>query len=518
MKLLHWACCGALALPAAAQHRYHELELAGGESLSYAVGLPADYDAQRSYPVMLALPPGRQDREMVEAGFARYWGEPARDAGWVVVSPVAPAGEMFFRGAERHLPALVAHIRENFRVAGGGLHLVGPSNGGRSAFRLAVTLPYQFRSVTVLPGYPPDDADVAALHRMARMRIRMFVGGDDSSWLARSEETLARLRELGANAELTVFDGEGHTPASLDHGVLMQHMIATRAATVVTGPTAPIALALDDLHDAASKADEDRYFGLFAPEAVFLGTDASERWTLNEFRAFAAPYFEGRSAWTYVPLSRRVTLRQGSDVAWFDEELGHDRYGLCRGTGVVRNIDGAWRVAQYNLSVPVPNELMASVVANIRAFEDHAGVITTTVFLVRHAEKEASVPGSDPPLSETGRARARALAKVLRDAKIDTVFHSEYRRTAETVAPLCSACGIEPTVVPAARTGELVAKIRAHRSGNVLVAGHSNTVPEIIRALGWSGEVAIGDDDYGELFVVSPTLPAPRLLRLRFGN
>src|SRR5262245_50227026 len=63
---------------------------------------------------------------------------------------------------------------------------------------------------------------------------------------------------------------------------------------------------LDQFHDAASKADGTRYFSYLAPEAVFLGTDGTERWTKEEFRAYAEPYFSKGKGWTFVPRDRHV--------------------------------------------------------------------------------------------------------------------------------------------------------------------------------------------------------------------
>lgn len=131
-------------------------------------------------------------------------------------------------------------------------------------------------------------------------------------------------------------------------------------------PTASINAMLDDWHKAAAQADEARYFGHAAPEFVFLGTDATERWDLASFRAFAHPYFAKGKAWTFVPHDRHVAIAPGGDVAWFDEKLDSGSYGDCRGTGVVRKVDGEWKIAQYNLTIPIPNALAKRVVEMIR--------------------------------------------------------------------------------------------------------------------------------------------------------
>ena len=123
---------------------------------------------------------------------------------------------------------------------------------------------------------------------------------------------------------------------------------------------------LNDFHDAASAADEERYFGHLAPGAVFLGTDASERWTKQEFRAFVHPYFARGQGWTYKARVRHATIAGDYRTAWFDEVLHNDSYGECRGSGVLRLHDGVWRIEQYNLTIPIPNELAEDFVAKIR--------------------------------------------------------------------------------------------------------------------------------------------------------
>ncbi|MEO5718641.1 MAG: phosphoglycerate mutase family protein, partial [Chthoniobacterales bacterium] len=138
------------------------------------------------------------------------------------------------------------------------------------------------------------------------------------------------------------------------------------------------------------------------------------------------------------------------------------------------------------------------------------------VFVVRHAERaDADGPAQpDPVLSETGRTRAAALAKELRDAGIGHIYTSEFKRTQETAAPLADSLGVKAEVVPGKETAALVDKLKAG-SGNTLVVGHSDTVPEIIKALGVSTAVTLGPKDYDDLFLVQMEQP-PRLIHLHY--
>ncbi|MEK7831150.1 MAG: histidine phosphatase family protein [Acidobacteriota bacterium] len=137
----------------------------------------------------------------------------------------------------------------------------------------------------------------------------------------------------------------------------------------------------------------------------------------------------------------------------------------------------------------------------------------TTVYLVRHAEK-AAAPAADPPLTEAGTKRAEELARKLGKAGIKTIFTSQFLRTKHTAEPLAKQLGITATVVPvkmgAMNARELspdylteMAERATSGSGNALIVGHSNTVPELIKALGGDIVPTIDDATYDDLFVVT---------------
>jgi broad specificity phosphatase PhoE len=135
------------------------------------------------------------------------------------------------------------------------------------------------------------------------------------------------------------------------------------------------------------------------------------------------------------------------------------------------------------------------------------------VYIVRHAEK-ATTGGKDPDLSLNGQKRADALARILKDSQITSVFVTEFKRTQETAAPTARAAQVSPTVVPANDVPWLVAKLRALNS-NALVVGHGNTIPDLVKALGIATPISIPDDDYTEILVVSLADP-PQMLRLHY--
>src|SRR5688572_10118497 len=69
-----------------------------------------------------------------------------------------------------------------------------------------------------------------------------------------------------------------------------------------------------------------------------------------------------------------------------------------------------------------------------------------TLIIVRHAEKAG--PDGDVPLTDAGHARAAALAHVLRDANISTIFATNLQRTQQTAAPIARALNLTPVIVP----------------------------------------------------------------------
>lgn len=132
------------------------------------------------------------------------------------------------------------------------------------------------------------------------------------------------------------------------------------------------------------------------------------------------------------------------------------------------------------------------------------------VMVVRHAERADAGAGTgtsmtaspDPALSDAGKARAQKLAAMLADAGVTAIYTTEYLRAKDTAAPLAAKIGVTAEIVMARDADALIAKVKAHKAGAVLVVGHSNTVPTIIRALGGS-VVSVGDDEYDSLFFIA---------------
>jgi hypothetical protein len=130
---------------------------------------------------------------------------------------------------------------------------------------------------------------------------------------------------------------------------------------------------LDGFHHAAAIADGADYFSRFTNDAVFLGTDASERWTVAEFKAYAKPIFAKGRGWAYHKLERHITLDATGEVGWFDEILNNDTLGRCRGTGVVTRDKTGWKINHYSLTLLVPNSIADEIGALTKLAEHEAG-------------------------------------------------------------------------------------------------------------------------------------------------
>lgn len=153
----------------------------------------------------------------------------------------------------------------------------------------------------------------------------------------------------------------------MKHLLLLCLLISSSASMASVRSENDVAAVLDKLHGSAASASFVDYFSTFARDGVFIGTDESETWSVEEFKAYAKPYFDQGRGWTYTPTQRHIYFSQSGDVAWFDEMLDSQSYGVTRGTGVLEQINGKWLITQYHLTIPLPNELVDDVVKQIKA-------------------------------------------------------------------------------------------------------------------------------------------------------
>lgn len=165
----------------------------------------------------------------------------------------------------------------------------------------------------------------------------------------------------------------------------------------------------------------------------------------------------------------------------------------------------------------------ACVKTQLKRGSDVAGTATTTIVVVRHAEKSTDDP-KDPSISDAGKERALALSAVLKDAGVAAIYVTQYKRTRQTAEPLAAKLGLSIIERPVEDTpsyaADLAREVLAASAGkSVLIVGHSNTVPQIVHAFSGTTISPILDGEYDHLFiiVISSSSP-PRLYNLRFGR
>lgn len=127
------------------------------------------------------------------------------------------------------------------------------------------------------------------------------------------------------------------------------------------------------------------------------------------------------------------------------------------------------------------------------------------IFAVRHAEKQSN--DKDTPLSVLGQKRAHCLAETLKDAHITAIFTTQYTRTKQTAEPTASEANVKLTSLDASSNDAVITQAKAAaQKGNVLIVGHSNTVPDIVSGLG-APKPTIPDQAYDLLFIVDEAAP-----------
>ena len=121
-----------------------------------------------------------------------------------------------------------------------------------------------------------------------------------------------------------------------------------------------IAILLDSFNIYAGKADYNNYFKYYADDAIFIGTDANERWNKTDFMVWSKPFFDKGKAWNFTSLQRNIYFDETGNVAWFDELL-NTQMKICRGSGVLVKKGTDWKIKQYVLSMTIPNSVLDSI-------------------------------------------------------------------------------------------------------------------------------------------------------------
>ena len=180
-----------------------------GTSVDYKVLLPPHYDPARAYPAVLVFTGGGQSLQAAQNTLEVDWQAEAEKRGYIVVSPAAPGGDLFFQSGDRVFPAFLDMIRKDYKVAG-KLHIAGHSNGGLSAFHIAALYPAYFSTVTGYPGLYQDNPEADYPAALKGMCLYMHAGDMDPEWRNAMAQEAKDMSAKGFRIKITVEKNQTH--------------------------------------------------------------------------------------------------------------------------------------------------------------------------------------------------------------------------------------------------------------------------------------------------------------------
>ena len=203
------AAIAAGAAPAKASVQQLSKKVAG-VTVQYKVVLPNGYDPSKAYPAILAFGGGPQTMNTVDGILSRNFQAEAEKRGYIVVSPAAPDGDLFFEEGDRIFPDFLKMILADYKIEGGKFHIAGVSNGGIASMHIAAAHPQYFLTVTAFPGYLWEPSR-AKLDGMSKLCVFMYVGeNDEYRWHDEMKAEVEYLRAKGTVARYTVEKGQPH--------------------------------------------------------------------------------------------------------------------------------------------------------------------------------------------------------------------------------------------------------------------------------------------------------------------
>lgn len=180
-----------------------------GTEVEYRVLLPPGYDAAKAYPVVLVFTGGAQGIDAAENTLKVDWQGEAEKRGYIVVSPAAPDGELFFQEGDRVFPAFLDMIRKTWKVQG-KIHIAGHSNGGLSAFHIAAKYPAYFSTVTGYPGLYQDNPEADYPAALKGLCLFMHAGDMDTEWRTAMAQEAKEMSAQGFRIKFTVEPNSTH--------------------------------------------------------------------------------------------------------------------------------------------------------------------------------------------------------------------------------------------------------------------------------------------------------------------
>ncbi len=207
----------ACARPASSQNKSGQILVKdgkfGGLTVTYKVILPEGFDKNKTYPGVLALPPGPQTMSMVDGMIARNLNRESAQRGYITVIPAAPAAGLFFQGGEAAFPDFLDQILKDYHIRDDKFHVIGISNGGISAFHIAARYPQYFLTIIGMPGYLNDSGKY--MSAMKGKCIHMYVGENDSGWRDAMEAEAKQFQDAGISTTFSIEPDQGHVMRTL---------------------------------------------------------------------------------------------------------------------------------------------------------------------------------------------------------------------------------------------------------------------------------------------------------------
>ncbi len=218
-KIIEGAILGATQNP---YITYQRVEMSDGEFIEFAIVAPEFTEPGMAHPALLAFPPGNHTKSEAQWALDKYWIRQSIQRNWIVISPLAFKKQAYYQGPEKYIPELMDWVEEKYEVEDGKFHASGISNGGKSAFQVAIKFRTRIASLLVFPGILIDSEDEnIQLDSLVGMPVHMYVGeGESEEWTNAMDSIKVILDSLGVENQYKIFQGEGHVIQSLTSEML----------------------------------------------------------------------------------------------------------------------------------------------------------------------------------------------------------------------------------------------------------------------------------------------------------
>ena len=204
---------GLIELPK--KHQYQKIKAHNGIEIKYNVILPEDYKRSKTYPAMLAYPPGSQQETSADWAISEFWGTRAKTKGWIIIIPVAPSNGWINHPSHHALNDLLKRVKENHNIEGGKFHMVGFEGGARPAATFALMSKQYFQSLTTISSHAWERWDDDDLESFKIMPVKLIVGENDEHGVKIAKHVQKSFIEYNVKSHLEIIPNEGRSLPSL---------------------------------------------------------------------------------------------------------------------------------------------------------------------------------------------------------------------------------------------------------------------------------------------------------------